>query len=387
LEGSFFCFWHSDKVLIQHELARSLSQLQHGLKDFDLSILWLDSFWKTMVREWSNIDRFRIEKFYSFLRYTINESFVLLINNKWSEECIAKYTSMLKHGPLNARDSSIPKGVIYHLCDIYIEELVKTQNNEPFFNLDVKIFSKLLSPFLYLLTNGDKMVLKRLSESILIPIAEGWKDDINEIFGEDSEEPPNEEDFEMLKKLYQHVDTFTDFTLKLALNKNTQEGNRSTIYKIKDTFSNSLDFLKNILSKNENELPKPVYLEVEEEELFDNNTDNNENNNENQNHSNGEEEKKKQRRKLKRRAKSDNIENEQNETTEETNDKKNNENQTTTQKNKQGKKRKRKSGKQNEENGNKDKQNEENGNNTEQDTDNSKGKRPLKKRKKNNNKT
>jgi len=173
---------------------------------------------------------------------------------------------MLKKGPLNPLNSALPKGIVYHICDIYIEELVKTQDDQPFFNLDIQIFSKILTPFFFQLTHGDKKVLNRLRNHLLIPIADGWKDDLNEIFNET--DTPSEEDLEIAKKLYIHIDTFTNYILKLGLNKSTDDINRSTIYNIKDTFSTSLEYLKNILNKHEIEIPNTIQIEIDDNSMI-----------------------------------------------------------------------------------------------------------------------
>jgi len=98
----------------------------------------LECFWKTIKREWNKIDRHRIDKYYAFLNYQISESFTLLKNNNWSDEAVDKYTNLIRDVILDPEDSSIPKGVIFHLCDSYIEELMKVQKEE------IKFFHEIL---------------------------------------------------------------------------------------------------------------------------------------------------------------------------------------------------------------------------------------------------
>lgn len=57
-KGLFYCFWMSDKPLIQQELAEKLSKLIWDLKT-DVAFGYLSAFWKIIVKEWYGIDRLR----------------------------------------------------------------------------------------------------------------------------------------------------------------------------------------------------------------------------------------------------------------------------------------------------------------------------------------
>ena len=59
----FFCFWHSDKPKVQHELADRLSGLMHTVAP-GKTWPFVRGFWETMMREWTHIDRLRLDKFY-----------------------------------------------------------------------------------------------------------------------------------------------------------------------------------------------------------------------------------------------------------------------------------------------------------------------------------
>lgn len=49
----------SDKPVVQHELAKTLASLLHEPPTAETSLLFIQAFLKTMVREWQGIDRFR----------------------------------------------------------------------------------------------------------------------------------------------------------------------------------------------------------------------------------------------------------------------------------------------------------------------------------------
>lgn len=49
----------SDKPVVQHELAKTLASLLHVPPTPNATVLFIQAFLKTMVREWNGIDRFR----------------------------------------------------------------------------------------------------------------------------------------------------------------------------------------------------------------------------------------------------------------------------------------------------------------------------------------
>lgn len=49
----------SDKPVVQHELAKTLASLLHVPPTPEATLLFIQAFLKTMVREWNGIDRFR----------------------------------------------------------------------------------------------------------------------------------------------------------------------------------------------------------------------------------------------------------------------------------------------------------------------------------------
>ncbi|XP_023619349.1 ribosomal RNA processing protein 1 homolog A-like isoform X1 [Myotis lucifugus] len=48
----------------QEELGRTISQLVHAFQTTEAQHLFLQTFWQTMSREWTGIDRLRLDKFY-----------------------------------------------------------------------------------------------------------------------------------------------------------------------------------------------------------------------------------------------------------------------------------------------------------------------------------
>ncbi|KAG6337072.1 hypothetical protein ID866_2025 [Astraeus odoratus] len=58
-KGIFYCFWMSDKPLVQQALASELAELLLTIADTSSSLHFLRGFWSIIVREWHGIDRLR----------------------------------------------------------------------------------------------------------------------------------------------------------------------------------------------------------------------------------------------------------------------------------------------------------------------------------------
>merc|ERR1712070_846823 len=69
----FYCFWYSDKALIQQEVAEELSKLIHTFTTPARAQLFFQTFFRTMLREWHFIDQYRINKFYVLIRLALRE--------------------------------------------------------------------------------------------------------------------------------------------------------------------------------------------------------------------------------------------------------------------------------------------------------------------------
>ncbi|KAF9041734.1 ribosomal RNA processing protein [Hymenopellis radicata] len=124
-KGIFYCFWMSDKPLVQQALATELAELILTITSTPASLTFLDGFWETTVREWSGIDRLRIDKYYMLVRRFVNAGFRLLIRTGWDLEAVEEYNRILTRegGPLCPGDIKVPTSLIYHLADIYLQEL------------------------------------------------------------------------------------------------------------------------------------------------------------------------------------------------------------------------------------------------------------------------
>ncbi|KAJ3977866.1 Nop52-domain-containing protein [Lentinula raphanica] len=149
-KGIFYCFWMSDKSLVQQALASELAELVLSITNTVSAFSFLNGFWETMVREWNGIDRLRLDKYLMLVRRFVNVAFRLLIRHDWDSKMCQEYNAILEHldGPLCPSDGRVSTGLVYHITDVYLEELEKNLRSSssakpiplalilsPFFNL------------------------------------------------------------------------------------------------------------------------------------------------------------------------------------------------------------------------------------------------------------
>ncbi|XP_044526181.1 ribosomal RNA processing protein 1 homolog B isoform X1 [Gracilinanus agilis] len=128
-KGLFYCMWMQDESLLQEELADTISQLIHVINNLEAQHLFIQTFWKTMNREWKGIDQQRLDKYYMLIRLVLRQSFEVLKRNGWDESRIKLFLDVLMKEILHPESNS-PNGVKFHFIDIYLDELAKVGAKE-----------------------------------------------------------------------------------------------------------------------------------------------------------------------------------------------------------------------------------------------------------------
>lgn len=104
-----------------------------------LKLALTTGFWETMSREWSGIDRHRLDKYLLLIRLMLRATFMLLHDSACSdateERAVARdQVEVLRTWPLStgrggggggsAGGKKVPDGIRYHVLDVWVDELV-----------------------------------------------------------------------------------------------------------------------------------------------------------------------------------------------------------------------------------------------------------------------
>ncbi|KAN0062926.1 hypothetical protein ACQY0O_004747 [Thecaphora frezii] len=228
-KGVFYCFWMSDKPLIQQDLADRLAGLclvfpnnptqveGEGEPKVGMSgkarqgLEFWAAFWRTMQREWSGVDKHRINKFLLLMRRFVAAAFRLLAKEGWEREAVERFVELMVRpggGPLAVNDAKLPVSIPYHVSDIYLEELEKAvtwsqeqsaSEEEEKEEEDVALVpvTTLLSPFIQGAAKAEsKVTYNKIMEAVLVPFLEDTVRAEAHLQEEEEEEKEEEEEEE-----------------------------------------------------------------------------------------------------------------------------------------------------------------------------------------------
>lgn len=121
-KGLYFSMWFCDRPKTQERLAEDLGSLFSQQIPFTQFNTFVNSFWNIMIREWPNIDQWRIDKYYLLIRRVVRHNFKYLVNHDFDLDLVSSYLSVLTSTVLSG-DKSVPNALPYHICDIFLDEL------------------------------------------------------------------------------------------------------------------------------------------------------------------------------------------------------------------------------------------------------------------------
>lgn len=181
-KGIFYCFWMSDKPRVQQALANEMAEIplsiQKSLKNqkqiSNTAWQFFEGFLDSMVREWWGLDKWRVDKFMMLVRRFINAGFRLLDLQGYEKESVERFAAMLikPGGILQANDVKTPNGLMYHVCDIYLEELdkalsIESEEEESAESVPV---TSLLKPFIDMAAScHSSQHFDRMLKAVIVP--------------------------------------------------------------------------------------------------------------------------------------------------------------------------------------------------------------------------
>ncbi|XP_029315431.1 ribosomal RNA processing protein 1 homolog B [Cottoperca gobio] len=128
-KGLFYCLWMQDKPQLQEELSNQISTLIHSFHNIDGQLLYLESFLQTFKREWTGIDRLRMDKFFQLVRFMFRQTFEMLKRKNWDSCVVGRFLELLTAQLLQS-SSAAPIGLQFHILDIYMTELAAVGSAE-----------------------------------------------------------------------------------------------------------------------------------------------------------------------------------------------------------------------------------------------------------------
>ncbi|XP_014485003.1 PREDICTED: ribosomal RNA processing protein 1 homolog isoform X2 [Dinoponera quadriceps] len=159
-KGLFYCMWMSDKMLVQEELAESLSKIVHCFNSKDTIMLYTACALKTLAIEWFGIDQYRLDKFSMLVRRILRQTFVVCKDKAWDMSWVKEISGILEK-LFQCPQTNL--GLSLHITEIYLEELAKIGDGD----LPEEAVVELIRPFVvYLATTKDERQMKHIMKHI-----------------------------------------------------------------------------------------------------------------------------------------------------------------------------------------------------------------------------
>ena len=172
-KGLFYCFWHSDKVPVQMELADRLASFVINLPHRS-ALLYYENFLDTMAREWSGIDRLRLDKFMTLTRVFLKSAFARMSRQHWHPDTVVPFSEALRKALGKAGSAGyVMTGFTLHIASIFIDELQGICNEDAASPDTVPwdVLAFLIDPFRVLLASSpSKAVVKRVRDSVYVKL-------------------------------------------------------------------------------------------------------------------------------------------------------------------------------------------------------------------------
>lgn len=197
-----------------HEEDEDPINIPHG-RGAHLSALFFRTFMRTILQNWAQMDKYRIDKFYTMLRFMLERVYSYCASRGWNMGMIRLFNDGLCDEVL----AKLPNGVRCHLIDVCLDELVKHEAD-----VTEAVFLDVVQPFLSMAqtgVDGDDLVHNRAVENVLERFLDKYS-----VFSErsDAEDAPQ---FSQV-----HVGTVAQFVFELASDDATLQRYRSRMYEV-----------------------------------------------------------------------------------------------------------------------------------------------------------
>ena len=162
---------------MQNDLAQKLGALVHCFDTPEAVALWIEVMGRTLREEWTKLDKYRIDKYYTLIRHALYEVFVWLGNGGWARASVETVAASIHEGIVaHVR----PNGIRLHVADILSDELFRAGAQ----TLDTESFLLIIDPVLAEMgTTEDAAFFRRALNGLVLDLISKCSSD--DAMGED----------------------------------------------------------------------------------------------------------------------------------------------------------------------------------------------------------
>mmetsp|Transcript_31995 Transcript_31995/g.47106 ORF Transcript_31995/g.47106 Transcript_31995/m.47106 type:complete len:726 (-) Transcript_31995:45-2222(-) len=225
-----------DDEEIDEEEARIAIMNESHCRGAHLVSLYVATFLRTVKREWGNVDKHRVDKFYTAVRLMIRESYKYMAVRHWNLGIIRLFNDVIYDEALSHESEGLTNGLRFHLIDICIEELAQVNANAEI-PLTEATFLDCVEPFFALAQKAqDKNVHKRVMEKVLLKFLTEYSF-VAKL--SDQEEEDGGEDAPLTFSQV-HVGSVAKFIFEIASDPESDERFRKALYEMYKTYERQI---------------------------------------------------------------------------------------------------------------------------------------------------
>ncbi|GAV01504.1 hypothetical protein RvY_12208 [Ramazzottius varieornatus] len=130
-KGLYYCMWMSDTPLAQEDLTENIVKLADCFESQPSSLLsFFDAFFQTTAKEYSRLDRFRLDKYLMLTRRMLRRILRTLDSKGWKKQTVRKYFERFQHHVFSGDETKCPEGLQNFCNEIFLDELTKVLSPE-----------------------------------------------------------------------------------------------------------------------------------------------------------------------------------------------------------------------------------------------------------------
>lgn len=192
-----------------------------------LASLFVRTFFRTVRREWGNMDKYRVDKFYTLCRYMLSQVLEYMAVRHWNLGILRLFNDAIYQEVL----SQTPNGLRFHLIDITLDELAKINATVAPMPLTEATFLDCLEPYFAMVQSAkEEIVQKRVVEKVLEKFLFEYSVVSDRALNKDDEE----ESKLVMDQI--HVGTIAEFIFDIASDGDTGGLYRKGLYQLHKTY-------------------------------------------------------------------------------------------------------------------------------------------------------
>lgn len=167
----FYSLWMADKPAYQIELAMSLGDMWLDLHCVapEAGLAYARAFWETLCREWTSIDRLRLDKYYNLLRRFLAASYEVMRESGWSVDHVRACGQILAEWPLNPKRADVADSLRFYALENFMAILKWALASGDARIEGEPLLQALLQPYLDLIAQTGRLPVLKTAEEAFLP--------------------------------------------------------------------------------------------------------------------------------------------------------------------------------------------------------------------------